>query len=179
MNRFSVLATLILLGSTAFSQTADQHSRTRVFSTADTSSNCPIEIRAKVEVGVEGPRGLQRIVSDPSDNEQKLQITLKNSKSLVVRQSQITVYALPVGVLAEPAVLYSLGANPLEMARTFTIKRTVQAGESTSVDLSIADARTVTGINLDSLTYADGTSWYPSFRESCRAINTAAHAVLK
>jgi hypothetical protein len=145
----------------------------------DDSSNCPIEIRAKVELGAEGTRGLQRIVSDPSDNEQKLQITLKNSKSLVVRQSQVTVYALPVGLFAEPAVLYSLGANPREIARTFTIKRTVQAGESASVGLSIADASTVTGINLDSLTYADGTSWHPSFRESCRAINTAAHAVLK
>ena len=81
MNRFSVLATLILFGSTAFSQTADKHSHSRVFSTADDSSNCPIEIRAKVEVGVEGPRGLQRIVSD-QDNQQKLQITLKNFKSL-------------------------------------------------------------------------------------------------
>jgi hypothetical protein len=179
MNRFSVIATLILLGSTAFSQTADTHSRTRVFSTADDSSNCPIEIRAKVEVGVEGPRGLQRIVSDPGDNEQKLQITLMNSESLVVRQSQITVYALPTGIRVEPAVLYSLGANPVEIPKTFTIKRTVQAGESASVGLSIAAASTVTGINLDSLTYADGTSWHPSFRESCQAINTAAHAVLK
>jgi hypothetical protein len=114
-----------------------------------------------------------------SGNEQKLQITLNNSQSLTVRQSRITVYALPAGVRVEPAVAYSLGANPLEVAKTFTIKRTVQAGQSSSVDLSIADVSTVTGINLDFLTYADGTSWRPSFRKSCQALNTVARAALR
>jgi hypothetical protein len=181
MNRFGVLTVLFLFGATAFSQTADKHARTMVFSTADqTPSNCPIEIRATVEVSAEGPRGLQHTdVSERSDNWQKLQITLKNSQSLAVRQSRITVYAMPTGVFALPAVLYSLGANPAELAKTFTIKRTVQAGQSNSLDLSIVDVSTVTGLSLDSLTYADGTSWQPSFRESCRAINSAAHAVLK
>jgi hypothetical protein len=117
--------------------------------------------------------------SAPGDNEKKLQITLNNSQSLAVRQSRITVYALPAGVRVQPAVAYSLGANPLEIAKTFTIKRTLQAGQSSSVDLSIADVSTVTGINLDSLTYADGTSWHPSFREPCRALNTVARAVLR
>jgi hypothetical protein len=58
MNRFSVLTALFFLGSTAFSQTADRHSRPRLFSTADDSFHCPIEIR--VEVGVEGLPGKRR-----------------------------------------------------------------------------------------------------------------------
>jgi hypothetical protein len=179
MNRLAVLTALILLGSPGFSQTADEPSRTMVFSTADTPSNCPVEIRAKVEVPSH-LRGLQRIdVSDPSDNEQTLQITVNNSQSVAVRRSQITVYALPAGVRVEPAVLYSLGANPAEIAKSFTITRTVQAGQSSSVDLSIGDVSTVTGIDLDSLTYADGTIWHPSFRTPCRAVNTGSHAVLK
>jgi len=169
MNRSHVLTALFLVGSAGLCQTADK-APTTMFSTVPTAQSfCPLEIKA-AWTKPSGTIGLRRIDSG-SDQSQSLEVTLKNSQSLAVRRSQITVYGFPPGAHAEPAVLYSLGANPLEVAKSFTFDRAIEPGQSTAIDLSIADVETITGINLDSLTYADGSSWRPQFRYPCQALS--------
>jgi hypothetical protein len=172
MNRFGVFTILFLLGSTGFSQTTSNHSRTMVFSTADGfQSSCPIEVKAKMELGA------ARVVPiDLEENAEKLQVTvtLNNSQTLSIVRARLTVYGFPAGVRIDPAVLYPAGENPAEITRIFAVHRTVEAGHSTSIDLSVAHLGTVTAIGLDSLSYADGSHWHPSFRKSCTATSTGA-----
>ena len=170
MNRFGVFTILFLLGSTGFSQTTSNHSRILVFSTSDDlQSSCPIEIKAKMELGAG-----RLLPIDLKENAEKLEVTLNNSQPLRIVRARLTVYGFPAGVRVDPAVLYPQGENPAEIARTFAVDRTVEAGRSTSIDLAIVNLGTVTAIGLDSLSYADGSRWHPSFRKSCRATSRGA-----
>jgi hypothetical protein len=170
MNRICVFTILFFLGSTGFSQTSSKHSRIMAFSTSDDfQSSCPIQIKAKMELGA------GRVLPiDLEENAGKLQVTLNNSQPLKVVRARLTVYGFPVGVRIDPAVLYPAGENPAEIARTFPVERTVEVGRSASIDLSVVDLGTVSAIGLDSLTYADGSSWHSSYRKSCRATSGAS-----
>jgi hypothetical protein len=164
MNRFGVFTILFLLGSTGFSQTTSNHARVMVFSTSDGfQPSCPIEIEAKMELG-EG----RVLPIDLEENAKKLQVILNNSQPLRIVKARLTVYGFPVGVRIDPAVAYEAGENPAEIARTFAVDRTVEAGHSTAIDLFVANLGTVTAIGLDSLSYADGSHWHPAFRKSCK-----------
>jgi hypothetical protein len=173
MNRLRVFPLLVLLGSTSFCQPAND-SNTTVFSTQPgRHTSCPIVLKAKWS---RSEAKLLRI--DSSDSvQQSLEVTLNNPDSLAVRQSRLTVYGLPPGVRLQPAVAYSLGGNPLEVAKSFTFDRTIEKGHSISVEVSAANMGLVTGINLDSLVYADGSSWRPSLRHPCQAVSQGAEHV--
>jgi hypothetical protein len=171
MNRFGVFTILFLIGSTGFSQTTSDHSRVLVFSTSDGfQPSCPIEIKAKMELG-EGkvlPIDLEEKAAE------KLQVTLNNSQPLKIVSARLTVYGFRPGVRIDSLVLYPAGENPAEIAKTFAVDRTVEAGRSTSIDLTVVNLGTVTAIGLDSLSYADGSHWHPGFRMSCRATSKGA-----
>ena len=165
MNRFGVFTILFLLGSTGFSQTTSNHARVMVFSTSEAfQPSCPIEIKAKMELG-EG----RVLPIDLEEKAEKLQVTLNNSQPLGIVKARLTVYGFPPGVRIDPLVLYPAGENPAEIKRTFAVDRTVEAGHSTSIDLTVVNLGTVTTIGLDSLSYADGSQWHPAFRKSCKA----------
>jgi hypothetical protein len=172
MNRFGVFTILFLLGSTGFSQTTSNHSRNvMVFSTSDGfQPSCPIEIKAKMELGA---GRVLPIDLAGEESAKRLEVTLNNSQPLKIAKARLTVYGFPAGVRIDPAVLYPAGENPAEIARSFAVDRTVEAGHSTSIDLSV-NLGTVTAIGLDSLSYADGAHWHPDFRRSCRATSRGA-----
>jgi hypothetical protein len=169
MNRLRVLTVLFLLGATGFCQTADK-SRTTVFTTPPSKPNqqsfCPLEIKATWSGSfVTKPQPVDSRVRQP----QSLEITLRNSQSSAVRQTRLTVYGFPSTAILNPAVVYSLGANPLEVRKSFTFDRTIEPGQTASVEVSTPNMVAVTGINLDSLAYADGSGWHPPFRYPCQA----------
>ncbi len=96
MNRFGVFTILFLLGSTGFSQTTSNHSRILVFSTSDDlQSSCPIEIKAKMELGAG-----RLLPIDLKENAEKLEVTLNNSQPLrIVRLGSRSTAFLPECVL--------------------------------------------------------------------------------
>jgi hypothetical protein len=166
MNRFYVLTALLVLGSSGICQTANT-SRTDPGFGPKERAFCPVEIKAVWPESSAKVRPVPSGIKQP----QTLQVTFNNSRSLAVRETRVTVYGFPSGAYAQPAVLYSLGANPLEVWRSFTFDRRIEPGQSTAVDLSVPNVGTLTGINLDSVVYADGSSWHPSFDYPCQALN--------
>jgi hypothetical protein len=166
MNRLRVLTVLYLLGATGFCQTANE-GRTTIFTTPpNKQASCPLEIKATWRGSfVTKPQPVDSSVRQP----RSLEITLRNSQSSAVREARLTVYGFPPTAILSPAVAYSLGANPLEVRKSFTFDRTIEPGQTASVEVSTPNMVTVTGINLDSLAYADGSGWHPSFRYPCQA----------
>lgn len=163
MNPTRALPLLLLLGSTAFSQTPGTQ-----LSSHGSEANCPIEIKASFYVAGK-PAGIQPVENGQTmERDQRLRITLGNARSEVA-SVQITVYGYAVGGRVAPAVLYS-PHNPAEISKTIAFDRAVGAGQNTAIDLSVRDFSTVTSIDLNALTYSDGSTWRPANHQSCRAV---------
>jgi hypothetical protein len=163
MNAVRALPLAFLFGSIAFSQTSD-----RQFSSESFRANCPIEIKASLK----GAGKIVPIVPAKNelstDSEQQLWITLSNPKSEIVAV-RITVYGFPVGGRVDPAVLY-FPHNPAEITKTIAFDQTVAVGQAAKLDVAVPNFSTVTSIDLNSVTYSDGSSWRPEGRKSCRAV---------
>ena len=162
MNSLRLLPLVILLGSAAFSQTLPD--------------NCPIEMKARMDsAGKVVPVENGQIEA----NVQRLRITLSSPKSAGIAATQITVYGFPVGGRIAPAVLY-LPSDPAEIRKTFTFDRAVPAGQSATIELWVRDFSTVTSLNLDSVAYADGSSWHPQDHKYCQAfVSSSIERVVK
>lgn len=164
MNPTRALPLVFLFGSMAFSQTSDRQQ----FSSESFRANCPIELKASLN------RAGKFVLVAPAEkrrstrNEQRLQITLSNPKSDVVA-TRITVHGFPVGGRVAPAVLY-LPNDPAEITKTIAFDQTVAAGQNASFDVAVPNFSTVTSIDLDSVTYSDGSGWHPENRKYCRAV---------
>jgi hypothetical protein len=163
MNPARALPLVFLFSSIAFSQT----SRIQ-FSSESFQANCPIELKASLN----SPGKIVPIVpakkGRSTGNEHRLQITLSNPKSEVVA-ARITVHGFPVGGRVDPAVLY-LTKNPAEITKTIAFDQIVAAGQNTSFGVAVPNFSAVTSIDLDSVTYSDGSGWHPENRKYCRAV---------
>lgn len=169
MNHTRVLPFLILLVSTAFSQTSNKE-----FSSQALQANCPV----KLEASWSEPAKIVPVApgAKPRDipNEARLQIALSNPKIQVI-VARITIHGFPIGWRMQPAVLY-LPDDPAEITKTIVFNKTVQVGQSASLDFALTTFSTVISLNLDSLTYSDGSSWHPEKPRYCRAVGLPVNA---
>jgi negative regulator of sigma E activity len=187
MNRTRALSLLFFLGSTAFSQTtgkqAAPESLLKQFSSAALQANCPIQVKAGLYLTGEVP-GAEPIENGrTTERRQRIHITLANPESEVALV-QLTVYGFPVGVRVDPAVAYAshegspvVHNNPAEIQKTIVFDRAVAAGQSTSIDISVRDFSIVSSIDLNSVTYSDGSSWHPANHKYCQAVGVPTGAL--
>jgi hypothetical protein len=182
MNHTRVLPLLFLLGSTAFSQTADKHappvSPLERFSSAALQANCPIQLKASLYV-VGKTAGVEPIENGrTTERRQRIHITLANPESQVA-SVRLTVHGLPVGLRAgvDPAVAHPVREgspvvhnNPAEIQQTISFDRALGAGQSASMDVSVQDFSSVSSIDLNSVTYSDGSSWHAANHKYCQAV---------
>jgi hypothetical protein len=186
MNHARALPLLFLLGSTAFSQTtgkqAPPESLLKQFSTAALQANCPVQLKATLYL-VGEIAGAEPIENGRTkERRQRIYITLANPESEVA-SVQLTVYGFPVGDRVDPAVAYRSreGAvghnNPAEIHKTIAFDRAVGAGQSASIDVSVQDFSIVSSIDLNSITYSDGSSWHPANHRSCQAVSVPTGAL--
>ena len=187
MNHTRALPLLFLLGSTAFSQTtgkqAPPESLIKQFSSAALQANCPIQVKAGLYLigEVAGAEPIEN--GRTTERRQRIHITLANPESEVA-SVQLTVYGFPVGVRVDPAVAYPsregspvVHNNPAEIQKTIAFDRAVGAGQSTSIDISVRDFSIVSSIDLNSVTYSDGSSWHPANYKYCQAIGVLTGAL--
>ena len=96
---------------------------------------------------------------------QQLHIALTNSKSEEITGIKITVYGSSgKGSLLSARVA---DANSPEATKTFDLKLTVGAKKDASTDLWVSGLTAVTHIDLDTVTYVDGSKWRSSALETC------------
>lgn len=163
MNLTRALPLVFLLGSIALSQTLG----TQQFSSEGFRANCPIVLKANLNTAGKIVPIVPAKKGRNTGNELRLQITLSNPKSEVVA-ARITVHGYPVGGRVDPAVLYF--SDPAGITKTIAFDQTVAAGQNASFDVAVPNFSAVTLIDLDSVTYSDGSGWHPENRKYCRAV---------
>jgi len=116
---------------------------------------CPVELKASLDVSAKLILIKDQSAWQPS---RKLTIDLENPRTASILNAQISVHGFPMGARAIPAVLY-FGNNPAEISQALAFNRQVEAGRNASMEFWLQRFSTVSSIELDSVTYADGTSW--------------------
>jgi hypothetical protein len=118
--------------------------------------NCgPIGVRARM---------LGQLDSQPS---RIVQLSLRNTNSVAIISERITFHGIATRDESSPtlqqAYAWKVYARTLEIERNVT----VDAGHEVSVDSLITGFSDVKHIELNSVTYANGTSWRPIKGEAC------------
>jgi hypothetical protein len=91
-----------------------------------------------------------------------VQLNLKNTNSVAIISERFTFHGIAMRDEPWPA-LQQAYAKTLEIERNVT----VDAGEEVPVDSLLTGFSDVRHIELNSVTYADGTSWQPIDGETC------------
>jgi hypothetical protein len=87
---------------------------------------------------------------------QRLQLTLTNPSSRDIVSAEFTAH----GFSKKPRTMdLSAGSNEPDLAKTIEIALDVKGKGHASRDLSLNHFTAVTSIDLDSISYADGTTW--------------------
>ncbi len=166
MNRSCVFTVLFLLGSTAFSQTLS--------TSPERASSCPVELQTKMEFDT---GHLVPVSKETPVETKKLQVELTNSKSSSIVRTKITVLGFPVGGRVESAVLYPNGESPSAVAKTFTLERTIEPGQSSSFEISEPEFSAIARIDLESVDYADRSQWKHTSQKLCQALSQSTEVV--
>ena len=163
MNRIRSLPLAFLLVSTF----AVAQQSVTLHRSENTSTGCPIDIQAR--------HATQTPVSMDADEKnapgtkvvpqlQRLQLTLTNPSSRDIVSAEFTAH----GFSNKPrAMELSAGSNAPDLAKTIEIALGVKGKGHASRDLSLNHFTAVTSIDLNSITYADGTTWRAPSPAAC------------
>lgn len=133
------------------------------FTLATPSTSCPVDLSAQPGVGP----GMVIVITGKDNASQKLDLQLSNARStLAVTRAQITVH----GLTARGRITPASNPNPATIAKQVDLQLTVAPGASTSTGLLFKGFTSVRWIDLDSLTYADGSTWHSSPRHNCQIV---------
>jgi hypothetical protein len=124
---------------------------------------CPVGINTTFKSGLG-----DKVDTDnarPKKVGQRLHLALTNAKSEEITGIKITVH----GSSGKGSLLSARAAEASspEATKTFDLKLTVGAKKDASTDLWVSGLTAVTHIDLDAVTYVDGSNWRSSALETC------------
>jgi hypothetical protein len=164
MNHMPAVSLALLFGSmTVAAQSVGLgNSQQAVLEVVPTSSGCPIGI--SVQHG-SSPELLKASKPQPPGIAQYLQVTMSNSKSVDIVGAQITAHGFDAKTRYFPAQV----SSP-DLTKTSDLDLTVKSKGDGTTGLRLARFTAVSWIDLDSVTYADGTTWHSSVGTTCRVV---------
>ena len=98
--------------------------------------------------------------------EQRIQLTMTNLSLREIVRAQITVHGLSEKWRYVPVA----GAPAPDLTKRVEIALNVRGNSHASSDLSLSRFASVTSVDLNSLTYADGASWDASSPSACSVV---------
>jgi hypothetical protein len=93
---------------------------------------------------------------------------MSNSRSVDIVAAQITAHGFDAKTRYLPAQ-FPRTASP-GLTKTVNLDLTVKSRGNESTDLRLARFTAVSWIDLDSVTYADGTTWHSSAGKTCHVV---------
>lgn len=132
------------------------------------TTGCPVGLRAQREVtlGTVIVKNGQDDQSRPKDEiTQRLHMTLTNSNPHDIVGIQITVHGFPAKARLVPTV--SAQSDASELKKTIALKINVGSNQNASTDLRLRAFTAVRLLDVDSVDYADGSSWHASAQQTC------------
>jgi hypothetical protein len=172
MNRVAVFVLMGLMGSCIVSaqgvapQADASAARAFISSNGLSGMNCPISLRARPASGLNVV-----VVKHPQKIQvpfQQLHLTFGNWQSREIVSVSVTIR----GFDATPRLI--LGADRLQdpsaLAKAIDLKLNVANGKKAERDVTLESFATISRVDLESVEYADGTSWKASPQQSCHII---------
>jgi hypothetical protein len=134
-------------------------------------SSCPVGLSAQPGVGP----GMVIVVDGNATASQKLNLQFTNTgdprQHSNITGAQITVHGLTARGRIAPARFGDADdPDAATLAKQVDLALTVAPGASASTGLLFKGFTSIRWITLDSLTYADGSTWHPSPQHSCRVV---------
>jgi hypothetical protein len=94
-----------------------------------------------------------------------LHVAIKHYGGPSVLSLEATLHAVP----SDPRIL-PIGADPSDLTKTFQIQLAPGKNDLTSFDVSMPGVGSLRWLDVTSIAYSNGTSWYASSKSECRAI---------
>ncbi len=167
MNCPALLSLLLLASATLLAQSsAASGTQSTVLRLPPASTACPVGMRAQhvtglgAAIAVEGKKRVGPV--------QEIHLTLSNSKPKDIVGAEITVHGFNGKAHMTPA--RTAQAEPSEITKTIRLKLTVGGKEDASTDLSLNAFSAVSLVDLDSVNYADGSTWRSSDLQTCHVV---------
>ena len=129
------------------------------------TTSCPVDMSAQPGVGP----GMVIVITGNDNASQAPDLQAQQQPpryAKAVTHAQITVHGLTVHGRITPAS----NPNPATIAKQVDLQLTVAPGASASTGLLFKGFTSVRWIDLDSLTYADGSTWHTSPRHNCQVV---------
>ncbi|HEY1903980.1 MAG TPA: hypothetical protein VGG56_16215 [Terracidiphilus sp.] len=167
MNR-AVISFALLFGSTVLvAQTASQNQtpiQTTTLSVAPPPSSCPVSLHAR-----QTPGGDRMVVNGvvTKTTAQMLHLTVTDRDSKRVVAASVTVRGFSNKARFLPTGLSSQDSS--DAAKTLDVIFSPATGKEVSADISVPGFTAVSAIDLNSVTYSDGSTWKLAAGSSCRS----------
>ena len=170
MKRLTLLSFSLLFGSIALSaQTTDQNkTQTVIVAVRPENGACPVSVHAKQAGGGE----MQRVDrAHPKGVGQGVHLILTNRDSRQIVGAKVTVR----GLTAKNRVVNTLSTqdDSSDAAKTLNLTFPAGSGNESSTDIWVPGLTAIQSIDLNSLAYADGSTWQLSAGMTCRTIPDA------
>ena len=125
--------------------------------------SCPVAMQAQ-----RGADGSTMMVAGGAHRGigQQLQLTLNNPKLATISAIRITVHGWDVKGRTLPAV--ETTSSYASASRTLDLTLSIGASQTADTDIWVSGLTAVDSIDLDSVTYSDGSSWKASDSQACR-----------
>jgi hypothetical protein len=168
MNYAVAFSFALLLGSTTLvAQTASQNQapiQTTTLSVAPPPSSCPVSLHARQTPGWE-----KMVVNgaSPKTTAQMLHLTVANPDSRHVVAANVTVRGFSNKARFVPTGLSNQDSS--DAAKTLDVTFSPATGREVSAEISVPGLTAVSVIDLNSVTYSDGSTWKLAAGSSCRS----------
>lgn len=168
MKRACIVSFGLLLASTAataqsaVTQNQAAHPLT-VVEIAPSPSSCPISLQARHAPGGDAIEVNGRRIQDPA---QRLHLTISDSDSRRIVAANVTVRGFSNKARYVPAMS---AQESSDAAKTLDVRFSTGADKESSADLAVPGLTAVTVVDLNSVTYSDGSSWKLAAGRSCRS----------
>src|SRR5580698_5239424 len=131
-------------------------------------ANCPVGLQVKHEAGLPaGPRVNGKPLNgevQPSLQNQSFNLTMTNLSFRDIVSAEMTAHGLSHNWRV---ILVSDTDKKPDLAKTVDVALDVKGNGSASHELSFADFAVIRTIDVNSVTYADGSSWHASSPGAC------------
>jgi hypothetical protein len=167
MNRVCAISFALLLALTVVAAQTASRSQSApqqiLVELAAPASSCPISLHAKQAPGGDAIEVNGTRIQDPA---QRLHLSISGFDSRRIVAANVTVR----GFNNQARYMPTMSAqDSSDAARTLDVRFPAGSGKETAADLRVPDLTAVTVIELNSVTYSDGSTWKLAAGSSCRS----------
>ena len=172
MNRRSAFPLVLFLGVASIPAASFglSHSQSTTLQGVPESTDCPIDMRVQFQSPYGAARPVDKAHAD--ENGLQLHIDLGNLKSVAIVGADVTVHGFTTKGRVSPARVSQADAS--DITKDIYLHFKVNGKTNASADIQLDGFGAVRYVELNSVHYADGSTWRSSAQRTCHVAPDAA-----